>query len=629
MKKIKKSTGITLIALIITVIVMIILVGVTVNVALNGGLFDTAKQAASGMEMAQIRERAEVVKANLFAEAQSNNNVILSKTEFKNRLLQEFEGSTSEGSKVIVEDGKYDIIIKNTDLDIEVVEHSDNQYNTEPSSLVGLDYTTSNIETDGDLCAIKVSINLTKLMDLTQYAELRAKQDAPNGEITGEIKEQIVIEYFSEMYGEQFNSLDEVVVYDINAWYAKNYTTIEECLQDETVQSEWGTTKEQLYYSWCSWIIPTEGDEYTKEEAIDILYPDAITNKYSADFSKYTRNLSVYVENNGKQELVKNSVNITSAKLTVDYGLGKNGKYEFIVKTNNGEEITREIMQINNIISPNPYVLTEDEAEGIWETDGKGTITKYAGQDAEVTVPILIGTEYITEIGDKAFYSNVNITNVKMSDEITSLGISAFSSCKNLENIKLSRNITVIQEYTFYFCMSIDNITLPENLTEIGQGAFYMCIKLSNIDIPEKVNKIGSSAFNSCRNLMKITIKDNVSSIGSYAFQGCTSLENVSIPKSVKTLEGSFSGCTSLKSITFEGEELIYIYNSTFKNCSSLESITIPNSVTTMTTGLYAIFAGCTNLTNIYFAPGDNPIPDGQPWGAPNENLVVTKLTEQ
>ena len=44
------NTGITLIALIITIIVMIILVGVTVNVALNGGLFDTAKEAAEGTE---------------------------------------------------------------------------------------------------------------------------------------------------------------------------------------------------------------------------------------------------------------------------------------------------------------------------------------------------------------------------------------------------------------------------------------------------------------------------------------------------------------------------------------------------------------------------------------------------
>ena len=42
MLKLKNKKGITLIALIITIIVMLILVGVTINVALNGGLFETA-----------------------------------------------------------------------------------------------------------------------------------------------------------------------------------------------------------------------------------------------------------------------------------------------------------------------------------------------------------------------------------------------------------------------------------------------------------------------------------------------------------------------------------------------------------------------------------------------------------
>ncbi len=46
MKKEKfKNRGITLIALIITIIVMLILVAVTVSIAINGGLFKTAKQA--------------------------------------------------------------------------------------------------------------------------------------------------------------------------------------------------------------------------------------------------------------------------------------------------------------------------------------------------------------------------------------------------------------------------------------------------------------------------------------------------------------------------------------------------------------------------------------------------------
>ena len=50
---VKEEKGITLIALIITIIVMLILVGVTINVALNGGLFDKAKKA-SGKTQRQV-----------------------------------------------------------------------------------------------------------------------------------------------------------------------------------------------------------------------------------------------------------------------------------------------------------------------------------------------------------------------------------------------------------------------------------------------------------------------------------------------------------------------------------------------------------------------------------------------
>lgn len=48
----KGQKGITLVALIITIIVMIILVGVSVTIALNGGLFTTARDAANNTEAA-------------------------------------------------------------------------------------------------------------------------------------------------------------------------------------------------------------------------------------------------------------------------------------------------------------------------------------------------------------------------------------------------------------------------------------------------------------------------------------------------------------------------------------------------------------------------------------------------
>ena len=57
--------GITLIALIITIIVMLILVGVTISVALNGGLFETANKAATGTQKEAERERlTEIALAN-------------------------------------------------------------------------------------------------------------------------------------------------------------------------------------------------------------------------------------------------------------------------------------------------------------------------------------------------------------------------------------------------------------------------------------------------------------------------------------------------------------------------------------------------------------------------------------
>ena len=57
----KTKNGITLIALIITIIVMLILVGVTVTAAINGGLFEKAKEGAKGTEIG--REKEELTSA--------------------------------------------------------------------------------------------------------------------------------------------------------------------------------------------------------------------------------------------------------------------------------------------------------------------------------------------------------------------------------------------------------------------------------------------------------------------------------------------------------------------------------------------------------------------------------------
>ena len=57
MKNIKTQKGITLIALVITIIVMLILGGVTISMALNGGLFGYAKKAAKDTETQKQAEQ--------------------------------------------------------------------------------------------------------------------------------------------------------------------------------------------------------------------------------------------------------------------------------------------------------------------------------------------------------------------------------------------------------------------------------------------------------------------------------------------------------------------------------------------------------------------------------------------
>ena len=57
--------GITLVALVITIIVMLILVGVTVTVAINGGLFDKARDAKTEYESSQASEaNSDFIKYN-------------------------------------------------------------------------------------------------------------------------------------------------------------------------------------------------------------------------------------------------------------------------------------------------------------------------------------------------------------------------------------------------------------------------------------------------------------------------------------------------------------------------------------------------------------------------------------
>ena len=107
-------------------------------------------------------------------------------------------------------------------------------------------------------------------------------------------------------------------------------------------------------------------------------------------------------------------------------------------------------MNCNNIEQNNPYVLTEEEADGIWTTDENGNLKKYLGQEETVFIPIKIGNEAINKIGQQCFADNKTLKTVKMLGNITSIGKTAFVYNSNLQYINIPDGVKTIEASAFY-----------------------------------------------------------------------------------------------------------------------------------------------------------------------------------
>ena len=102
----KKQKGITLIALIITTIVMIILVGVTINVAVNSGLFEKSREGKIKTEIAEIQEQLVAKKTELLANNNGNPissyNISLASLGLSEALTNRYQGKLVIGTDGIL-----------------------------------------------------------------------------------------------------------------------------------------------------------------------------------------------------------------------------------------------------------------------------------------------------------------------------------------------------------------------------------------------------------------------------------------------------------------------------------------------------------------------------------------------
>lgn len=106
----------------------------------------------------------------------------------------------------------------------------------------------------------------------------------------------------------------------------------------------------------------------------------------------------------------------------------------------------------------------------------------------------------MTTIGENAFGSCYNLTDITIPSSVTDIDRGAFAGTA-VSHIALPEGLTAINDAVFSGCLSLKELTIPEGVTRIGDSAFSNCISLKSVEIPESVLWIDVEAFSLCDNL--------------------------------------------------------------------------------------------------------------------------------
>lgn len=185
--------------------------------------------------------------------------------------------------------------------------------------------------------------------------------------------------------------------------------------------------------------------------------------------------------------------------------------------------------------------ITSNENFNYIVHDEKAVLTKYKGNEIEVTIPSTIDGYPVVSFGTT--FSNIvcpfldgsdfedNLREIKkivIPESVEYIGPGSFNACEKLESIEVSKDN---RYYT-----SIDGNLYSHDKTVL---VCYAAGKKDKYYIfPDKIKKIDAFAFYHSSNLIEIKIPQGVKSIGISAFDQCYSLRHIMIPESVEYVGG-------------------------------------------------------------------------------------------
>ena len=181
---------------------------------------------------------------------------------------------------------------------------------------------------------------------------------------------------------------------------------------------------------------------------------------------------------------------------------------------------------------PEGPLMTEDGFYYEVGDDGNVTITRYAGEGGDVTVPDEIDGYPVIAVGDRAFINNPDVTSVTIPDNVTTIGDSVFSRCKNLTSVVIGDGVTTIGYRAFAETSKLTDVSVGDGVERIKRLAFYAS-GITSMVLPDTVVSIGERAFEECKALASINIPASLETINDKTFYKCESLQSIVFPESL------------------------------------------------------------------------------------------------
>lgn len=226
--------------------------------------------------------------------------------------------------------------------------------------------------------------------------------------------------------------------------------------------------------------------------------------------------------------------------------------------------------------------------------DKEGCLTSYTGSEGHVVIP-----EGVKRIGgnpDNSIFEDTEteIKSVVIPDSVIEIGERAFYTCLQLEEVTMGNGVKKIGQEAFAGCFKMKTIHLSDSLQEIGLRAFNFCESLEALELPSSLRNIEMEAFGNCISLKSLNIPDGVQAIPPGTFDRCSSMEELYIPSSVTKIGagsklmpqyvGERTGLEDCDNLTIYGaagsaaEKYAQEKDITFVEDESMQSTVIPDS---------------------------------------------------